>query len=85
MTAPTLNRGVSEPLRVLSPEEARAIRSLKQLAKTWPPSLWLFSANGALCVMRCDEDGRRAQLPDNGADPAFVITTIGIPNDGGDW
>lgn len=33
-----------------TPEELRAIRSLQRLARKWPPSLWLFSASGALRV-----------------------------------
>lgn len=66
-------------------EEARAIRSLQRLAKTWPKSLWLFSASGSLCVMQKDDDGERRRLPCNGMDPDASLATIKIENDGGDW
>jgi len=74
----------------LTPEEKSAIRTLRALEKKWPPSLWLFSASGTLCVMRC-KDGEHAMKPlDNsnnggGVDPDFIVNTINIPNDGGDW
>jgi len=70
-----------------SVEEAKAIRSLQSLARRWPPSLWLFSANGTLNVMKLNKDGERAHhpSPDNGVDAAFSVATINIPNDGGDW
>lgn len=61
--------------RDLTPEEARAIKSLKRLAKTWPHSLKLFSWSGTLVIMDSEmENGNEA-----------VLDTInGIPNDGGD-
>lgn len=68
-----------------TPEEKRAIAALKRLAKTWPKSLWLFSASGSLCVMQKGEDGDRVRLPCGGADPAANLATINIENDGGDW
>jgi len=68
-----------------SPEEMRAINALRRLAKRWPKTLWLFSASGALCVMRRNEEGDRARVEGGGMDPAYVIATIDIPNDGGDW
>lgn len=69
-----------------TPDEARAIRALKRIAKTWPKSLWLFSANGTLSVMRADEDGGHIELGfGEGIDPAYALATIDIPNDGGDW
>lgn len=69
-----------------TPEEKRAIATLKRLAKRWPKSLWLFSASGTLCVMRALPDGDFAHTRDDGVDPNYVLETItGIPNDGGDW
>lgn len=72
-------------------EEQRAINSLKRLAKRWPRSLWLYSANGTLHVMKKKGD-KRAMLPlrglsvgGGGVDPDFSIETIEISNDGGDW
>lgn len=68
-----------------TPEEQKAIRTLQRLAKTWPKRLWLFSASGSLCVMRARQDGDHYRTPSGGVDPDYVITTIRIPNDGGDW
>ena len=69
----------------LTKEEKTAIAALERLAKRWPKSLWLFSANGTLCVMKKDSSGRKVQTPHGGVDSDYVATTIGIENDGGDW
>jgi len=61
--------------RDLTPDEARAIRSLKRLARSWPQSLKLFSWSGTLVVM--DND-----MP--ACSDAELDTITGIPNDGGD-
>lgn len=63
----------------LTEEELRAIVSLKRRAKSWPASLWLFSADGTLHVMRKAPDGGTV------ADVRYSIATIDIENDGGDW
>jgi hypothetical protein len=76
---------MSEEPCELSADEEKAIRSLKRLAKTWPKSLWLFSASGTLLVMRAGENGDHVHLPSDGVDPDYALTTIAIPNDGGDW
>ena len=68
-----------------TPDEQKAIRALRRIAKTWPQSLWLFSASGSLCVMRARQDGNHYTTPDGGIDPDYVFETIDIPNDGGDW
>jgi hypothetical protein len=65
--------------------EARAIASLRRLAKRWPKTLWLFSASGTLCVMRFGTDGDRLRVDGGGMDPQACLATIAIPNDGGDW
>jgi len=66
--------------------EKRKIKQLKRLAKDWPPSLWLFSANGTLCVMRFGPDGGPALSATGGVDNNYCVVTIqGIYNDGGDW
>lgn len=64
--------------RDLTVEELNAIRRLKRLARDWPASLKLFSANGSLVVVHTmdntDEDFA-----------GHVLDRIeGIPNDGGD-
>lgn len=66
-------------------DERRAIAALHRLAKRWPDTLWLFSASGTLCVMRLGEDGDKLRTADGGMDPSAVLTSINIPNDGGDW
>lgn len=68
-----------------TPEEAKAIASLKRLAKKWPKSLWLFSAGGSLNVMRYDDNGQPVHLSNCGVDPYYSLDTINIPNSGGDW
>jgi hypothetical protein len=74
---------------MLTDEERAAIRALKKLTRRWPKTLWLFSASGTLHVMRCDADGKRAvtdsTMGDGGVDPDYSVTTVKIPNDGGDW
>ena len=69
----------------LTDEEKRAINTLKRLAKRWPKSLWLFSASGTLEVMRCNENGERVFNSRGCVDEKYIVTDIGIPNDGGDW
>ncbi len=69
----------------VTPEERRAINALKRLAKTWPKSLWLFSASGSLHAMRADRDGNHVHTRGGGIDPDYLLDTIDIPNDGGDW
>lgn len=69
----------------LSPEEEKAIASFKRLAKQWPTSLWLFSANGTLNIMKRDENGDCAHLPHGGVDPDYSVAKIQICNSGGDW
>lgn len=66
-------------------KEAAIIKELKSLARHWPKSLWLYSANGTLCVMRAGPNGEKKQVGcDDDIDPAGLITTIKIPKDGGD-
>ena len=76
----------------LTEDEKKAIRKLKAIAKTFPKSLWLFSASGTLCVMKKGSDGKSVMMPGDGGqgkgggvDPDFHVDTIDIENDGGDW
>jgi hypothetical protein len=64
---------------------AAAIRRLKKVAEEWPFSLWLFSANGQLCVMKVGADGERVYAMDGGVDPAYTVDVVDLPNEGGDW
>lgn len=72
-------------MRPLSLEEKEAIALLKQAAKVWPESLWLFSANGRLCVMGKDHDNERVYTGFGAADQDYIIDQINIENDGGDF
>jgi hypothetical protein len=71
----------------LSADERRVIDALKRVAKQWPETLWLYSADGTLCVMRKGEDGKHAMRPDDidSVDQRYVLARIGIENSGGDW
>ena len=71
----------------LTKEERNAISTLKRLAKRWPKGLWLFSANGTLCVMRCGPNGEQVLHSDGygGMSQEHIVDTVDIPNDGGDW
>ena len=69
----------------LTAEEKKAIASLQALAKTWPKSLWLFSASGTLNVMKRDAQGQMAETPSGGVDQEYSVAKVNIANDGGDW
>ena len=69
----------------LTKQEEIAIKALKKVSKNWPKSLWLFSANGTLCVMRKNEQGQHAILESWGIDPTYIVDDIDIENAGGDW
>jgi hypothetical protein len=69
----------------LTQKEIKAIKSLHRIAKTWPKTLWLFSANGGLEVMRCGKDGQHVTDYTGGMDRDYIVDSIDIPNDGGDW
>ena len=66
-------------------DEKIAIDSLIRVANQLPKSLWLFAAGGKLHVMKYKEDGSRCMTPSGGVDPDYVIETINIDSDGGDW
>ena len=69
----------------ISKEEDKAIKSLQRLSKRWPKSLWLYSASGTLCVMKGDENGGAIFNERGSIDSEYVVATIDIPNDGGDF
>lgn len=72
----------------LTKKEKLVIKRLKNLAKIWPKSLWLFSASGDLCIMKCGENNSHAMCGpnnDQGVDHDYYICSIDISNDGGDW
>lgn len=65
--------------------EKQAIAALKRLAKKWPKTLWLFAAPGGLHVMRRGDDGDHVRRKNDSIDPEYILESIDIPNDGGDW
>jgi hypothetical protein len=71
-------------MRELNKEERRAVDALLATARIWPRSLWLFSADGTLWVMR-KKDGQRAVTRTGGMDQDYALDAIPIENDGGDW
>jgi hypothetical protein len=69
----------------LTKEEQNAINTLHRLAKRWPKSLWLFSCDGNLTVMRKTTEGVRAEKRDGYMDPDFAVDRVAIECDGGEW
>lgn len=67
-------------------KEQDSIDSLEKLAKKWPKSIWLFCDGLSMKVMRCGKDGERVMKEKfGGVDPDYILTTVDIPHDGGDW
>lgn len=65
-----------------------AVRRLESLAKGWPNDLWVWSADGCLYVMERGANGERVYSGEGvteAVDPAYILATIHIPSDGGDW
>ena len=69
----------------LTKEEENAIATLKRLEKRWPKTLWLFATGMSINVMRCGEDGEQVTDSSGGMDQDYIVDSIDIPNDGGDW
>ncbi len=69
----------------LTKSEEKAIELLKKAAKHWPGSLWLFAAGNQLHVMRKDKFGKIAMESNGSIDQDFVLESINIEADGGDW
>lgn len=69
----------------ITKKEESAVNALRKVAKKWPKSLWLFSASGTLCVMKYKSDRTRGITRFGGVDQDYIVDTIDIANDGGDW
>lgn len=78
----------------LTDKEKELIRDMKKLATKWKKHgnrLWLYSASGTLCVMMYEGESNPnptmgGSNPSNeGVNPDNQVTSIDIPNDGGDW
>jgi len=68
----------------LTDEEKKAIRSLKRLAKKWPKTLWLFTGNGGIDIMKM-KDGKAVYLENGAVDGDYNVDNIDIHADGGDY
>jgi hypothetical protein len=69
----------------LTKEEERAIASLGRLAKKWPQSLWLFSQNGSLHVMKKNAEGEMAVDLSGALDLNYHVgAVLNIDTDSGD-
>lgn len=69
----------------LTRKEQQAIRKLVELAESWPKTLWLFVNGQSVCVVKLGEDGKRAMTPKATYDPDYIVESVQIPCDGGDW
>lgn len=69
----------------ITKEEESAIKALKKLARKWPKSLWLWSGSGTLWIMKCKPDGTRGETLFGAVDPDYIVDSVDITNDGGDW
>ena len=84
MSLEELTRSPMAP-RDLTYEEDLAVKALLRLAKRWPRSLTLASMGGTLCVIPTDAEPVGSLDLGYGLDQEAVVTTIDIPNTGGDW
>lgn len=77
---------MNSKVKPLTKREKEAVEKLKDLAKIWPKSLWLFSASGTLWVMQSPGNGESEMTgKEGGVDRDYTVCNIDIRNDGGDW
>lgn len=69
----------------LTKEERNAISTLKRLEKRWPKTLWLFSNGMSISIMRCGENGEHVTEDHGGMSLDYIVDSVNIENDGGDW
>jgi hypothetical protein len=70
----------------LTKKEQQAIDMLKRLALIWPDTLWLFCGGLSVAIMKYGPNGEQMTLGEGGGmDPAYLVDTVDINNDGGDW
>lgn len=72
-------------MKELTKKEKSVIRRLKSIARDWPDTIWVYANSGLLSIMRYDEDGNTAILPNGGVDPDYEIDAVFILSGGGDW
>ena len=73
------------PYDELTKAEELVIELLKKAARHWPASLWIFAAGNQLHIMRKNEFGKVAVESNGSVDQNFVLESINIEADGGDW
>jgi hypothetical protein len=69
----------------LTKEEQNAINTLKRLEKRWPKGLWLFSNGMSISIMKYPENMDDIVNESGGMNQDYIVDSIDIPNDGGDW
>lgn len=69
----------------LTKEERKVISQLEKLAEQWPSTLWLYSGGGTLYLMRTNDKGEKVMASSGGYSQDYIVDSIGIENDGGDW
>lgn len=69
----------------LTNKERAAISALKRVAKIWPDTLWIFCNGLSVNIMRKNEDGEQAHNQFGSVDSEYIVDTVDIENDGGDW
>ena len=67
----------------LTPEERKAIRAIKRIAKTWPDTLWLFADGGAILFLRTGPGGRHVVDEHGCVDRSYEVGSVSIPAEGG--
>ena len=67
-------------------EEAKWIERLRRVCQDMPSTCWLFAAT-CLEVMRRGEHGETVMRPQpyGGVDPAYILDSIDVDINGGDW
>lgn len=80
----TYDDSAGDDMADVTPEEARAIASLKRLAAKWPRSLTLASMGGSLVVVHTNDE-RFDSAGTVERETAVLADIHGIPNTGGDW
>ena len=75
----------------LTKKQKKCIRALEKVAEIWDEELWLYSGSSTLYVMKYGEDEHPVMKKlykgqqGMGFDEDYIVATIDIPNDGGDW
>ena len=72
-------------MQELTKKERNAITTLERLKNRWPDTLWIFATGNSLSIMRKNDEGEHAATSSGGMDPDYIVASIDIENDGGDW